>query len=104
MNLQWTSEAGGKTDIESWSVGSSYNHPGGEASCLEEWGCSFNSFTRSGHEYLLRISVVPVAVLGTRPDILTPLVEFRIQWEEMDAQNKIQNSNYAIMQTNHRDA
>ncbi|KAI4531594.1 hypothetical protein MG293_018108 [Ovis ammon polii] len=41
---------------------------------------------------------------GTRPDTLTPLVEFRIQWEEMDAQSKIQNSNYAITQTNHRDA
>lgn len=47
---------------------------------------------------------MPVAVLGTRPDTLTPLVEFRIQWEEMDAQSKIQNSNYAITQTNHRDA
>lgn len=85
MNARWTSEAGGKADVESWSVGSGYNHPEGEASCPEEWGCSFNSFTRSGHKYLLRISVVPVAVPGTRPDALTPLVEFGIQWEEMDA-------------------
>lgn len=37
-----------------------------------------HSFTGSFHGYLLRISVVPDAVLGTRLGTVTPLVEFII--------------------------